>query len=182
MERRTLFKASAGGLLFLLLGQGAKTLVSQPSPLIRPPGTTSENHFLATCLRCGQCAQVCPCDALLLAGLETGLSAGTPYIVPRQQPCDLCMECLNVCPTGAIVPVEKEEAGMGLAVLDQDRCITWHGDVCKCCYARCPFFNKGIVLEDFARPVVDPEVCVGCGICEYVCILDPPAITIVKGE
>ena len=180
LERRTLIKASGGGLLFLLLGLGTKSQASQPSSLIRPPGTTSDSHFLASCLRCGQCAQVCTCDAIVMAGVEKGLSVGTPYIIPRKQPCNLCMDCVDVCPSGAILPVEKENAGMGLARVDKDRCVSWKGDICMSCYFRCPFYARGIILEDHTKPVVVDSVCVGCGICEYVCILNPPAIVVEK--
>lgn len=178
MERRTLIKASIGALLFPLLGLGAKSYTSQPSSLIRPPGTSSDSHFLAACLRCGQCAQACTCNAIVMVGMEKGFSVGSPCIVPRKQPCDLCMDCINVCPSGALLPVEKEKVAMGLAKIDQERCLSWLGDVCKACHSCCPFYDKGIFLEDYAKPVVDPDVCVGCGECEYVCILDPPAIVV----
>ncbi len=42
------------------------------------------------CVRCGQCVQACPYDALKLATLASGLSAGTPYFVARDIPCEMC--------------------------------------------------------------------------------------------
>ncbi|MFA6019322.1 MAG: 4Fe-4S binding protein, partial [Rhodospirillales bacterium] len=29
-------------------------------PRLRPPGAIDENEFLAACIKCGQCVQVCP--------------------------------------------------------------------------------------------------------------------------
>jgi len=187
LERRTLIKALAGGSLFLLIGQGTKSYALQSSALIRPPGAESERHFLAACLRCGQCAQACPSKAIVIADIGKGAAMGSPYIIPRQQPCDISkwrfnsgcdLECITACPTAALVPVEKEDVVLGVAVIDQERCMTWFGHSCRACYTNCPFPKKGIVLNEHGKPVVDPEVCTGCGLCEYVCINDPPAVVV----
>jgi len=37
---------------------------------IRPPGALDEHDFLASCIKCGQCVQVCPVEAIHLAGIR----------------------------------------------------------------------------------------------------------------
>jgi ferredoxin-type protein NapG/ferredoxin-type protein NapH len=170
---------SIGGVLSLLLGDDAG---ASELRLIRPPGALDETSFLATCLRCGQCAQVCPRHAIKIGKGEKGLSIGTPYIEPRQAACDLCLECIKVCTSRALRPVEKDKVRMGQAVINKDTCLAWQGDECKVCYTSCPFYNCVIKLEEHKRPVVDPDVCVGCGICEHVCIVTPAAATIKAGR
>ncbi|RLA64574.1 MAG: hypothetical protein DRQ88_00515 [Epsilonproteobacteria bacterium] len=89
--------------------------------LLRPPGALDESTFLASCIKCGQCVQVCPPQILDLAGLSKGFAIGTPYLTPREGACLLCkgLPCVLACPTGALDHdiTEGKEAEMGLAVL-----------------------------------------------------------------
>lgn len=154
--------------------------------LIRPPGAR-ENGLLDKCIRCGECMKVCPTSglqpSLLTAGLE-GL--WTPVLVPRLGYCDYsCNSCGQTCPTGAIPPLsldEKRRAVIGLAYIDENRCIPWADGVdCIVCEEMCPVPEKAIVLDvqrvarpdgtvaEVRRPRVIRERCIGCGICEYKC-------------
>jgi len=88
---------------------------------LRPPGALDEELFLASCIKCGQCLQVCPPQILKLAGISHGFGIGTPYIIPREGACILCsgLPCVLACPTGALnhdLSLGKD-AKMGLAVL-----------------------------------------------------------------
>ncbi len=72
---------------------------------LRPPGALLEKDFLASCIKCGQCVQVCPVEAISLADLIDGVGVGTPIIDPRQQACDFScdgLQCVLACPTGAL--------------------------------------------------------------------------------
>lgn len=154
------------------------------SPPLRPPGALPEQRFLATCIRCGKCAQACPYGSIRLAGILDGLSiAGTPLIRPRSIPCYLCMKCPPVCPSGALqrTVARKEEVRMGLARVDTARCLAWQGTLCRSCYDDCPIFDVAIRMDAELRPVVDERRCVGCGICENVCPVDPQAILVLPG-
>ena len=179
MERGAKIALFIGGVVSLLCGGfiGKK----RENNLIRPPGAQREPEFLATCLRCGKCAQVCPRGAIRIAHGDKGAAIGTPFIVPRQAACDLCLKCIPVCSSGALRPLGKSEVKMGLAEVNHNSCLAWQGDECKVCYTNCPFYNQAIKLEDHKRPIVDKTVCVGCGICEHVCIVEPAAITVQAG-
>lgn len=146
--------------------------------LIRPPGALEEDEFLAVCVRCGQCQQVCHYGSIKIAGGDRGISIGTPYLELRETPCYLCMECVKVCPSGALRPLEKEDVRMGIARVDRRNCLAWGGSACEICYLMCPFRKEAIVLQDFTKPLVDGEKCVGCGICEFACVKDSPAIVV----
>jgi MauM/NapG family ferredoxin protein len=153
------------------------------SPL-RPPGAKKEQDFLAACIRCGKCAQVCPYRSIRTASLLDGLvMMGTPYIGARTNPCYLCMKCPSVCPSGALDRglKRKENVRMGTAQIDRKTCLPWQGTLCRSCYQSCPIFNEAITLDDELRPVVDKKKCVGCGICENVCPLDPSAVVVRAG-
>lgn len=179
MERRNFLKLlAAGGIMGLFL-QGVK---GETAKLLRPPGAGDEMSFLAACARCGKCAEVCPLGCIEIAHGEAGLSMGTPYMTPLEHPCDLCMKCTEVCSTGALKKIPKEEVRMGVAVIDNDLCIARRDDDCQTCYRTCPQYGKAIKLEKRKYPVIDPDYCTGCGMCEHVCLGDPKAVHVQVRE
>ena len=167
-------------------GWGAVSVAKEASPaLLRPPGAEGEEAFLAACIRCGLCVEACPYDTLRPAPASAAAAMGTPYLAPRETPCYLCqnygkMRCIAACPTGALQPVEEKAAvRMGTAVINQSTCLAWNGIVCRACWHACPFPDAAIELDLRGRPIVHTNACVGCGICDHVCLTDPGSIAIV---
>jgi len=169
--------------------------------LIRPPGARPERDFLKRCLKCGVCMKACPTNAVQPTLFEGGLEGvWTPTLVPRLGYCDYkCNLCGQVCPTEAIEPLpleEKNKVKIGLASFDTTRCLPYaYGRECMVCEEHCPiptkaiyFVPEEITLRDGAkrvvkRPRVDPERCIGCGICENVCVFkDRPAIRVTSAN
>jgi ferredoxin-type protein NapG len=93
-----------GGVLGAALSGFLPLLYAQRQRL-RPPGALDEQDFLASCIKCGQCVQVCPVQAIKLADLVDGVGVGTPYIDARAQACDFscdAVQCILACPTGSL--------------------------------------------------------------------------------
>lgn len=188
--RRTVLTAAGSGAL-AGLAFAAQPLRSgaMPSPsLIRPPGALPEAEFQDLCIRCGACMKVCPTNMLQPTLLQAGVGGiWSPVAVPRLGSCEYdCTLCGQICPTGAIqnLPVEiKKKSKMGQAFFDPMRCLpyAWQKD-CLVCEEHCPTSPKAIWFEDreivknregakvtLKVPHVDPELCIGCGICEDKC-------------
>lgn len=110
---------------------------SGESARLRPPGALKdlldEQRFLASCIKCGQCVQVCPVEAIKLADLGDGFGIGTPFIEAREQACDFScdgLQCVLACPTGALTHEINypAESRMGFARLSRpDACLAVRG-------------------------------------------------------
>jgi MauM/NapG family ferredoxin protein len=199
-SRRKILASLAGGLLVLPLFRSGDAFEANSSPkLIRPPGATPEDEFLGRCIRCGQCMRVCPNNALHPTLLEGGWEGlWTPIMIARIGYCEpSCTLCTQVCPTGALIELSLEEKvgdedtppnRLGTAFLDRGRCLPWAmGTACIVCEEWCPTSPKSIYLREekflnrkgeevvLKRPYVDPEVCTGCGACEYACPVNDKA-------
>jgi ferredoxin-type protein NapG len=226
-------------------------------PRLRPPGALDEHEFLSSCIKCGQCVQVCPVQAIKLADLVDGFGVGVPYIDAREQACDFscdAVQCILACPTGSLtydkpkymptrevaalagkpILIAKEKDAeptlnlkerMGVARLVRpETCLAVKGkgfkgqargaafkgemrymdvdrwkpikvadhpyDVAECdlCVRECPIKGAISIETTFApdgsqrkQPVVH-EPCVGCGVCEMICPVEPAAIVIEQRE
>lgn len=195
LSRRATIAAALGGLAGLYLMRSdpqGRGLVYNPF-LLRPPGSLDEREFLKRCTGCGLCINVCPTGGLQPTLAEAGLEGlWTPHLVPLVGYCDYnCSLCGQVCPTGAIQPLpleEKQKFRIGLAAFDTTRCIPYaYGRDCIVCEEHCPIPQKAIYALDveitdrngqkvtLKQPRVDPDLCIGCGICENVCPYDDHA-------
>lgn len=153
---------------------------------LRPPGALDEEAFAETCARCFKCGGACPNDCIDFFGLADGLAyAYTPHIKPRTRGCILCGKCAEVCPTGALKPFGPEkddwlaQVDMGTAHVNKDMCFSFHGRTCGACYRACPLAGTAIKIGVFETPHVQPDHCVGCGLCEQACLHLPQAIRVI---
>jgi polyferredoxin len=207
-SRRTFLKAGGLALVggfFLFTGLGR---IQRNVNLIRPPGAREELDFMATCARCGECMKVCPTNVIQPAVFDAGIEGFfTPQLDFRRAYCDWnCNECGKVCPSQAIKELTLEEKRLkviGRAYIDRSTCIPWaEGRDCLVCQELCPTPEKAIVFDSSGTgagsgggqgagagagrhagvklPVVVPERCIGCGICEHACPVPSPAAIRVR--
>jgi len=201
--------AKAVGLgLVLLGGQALLRRPSLASGIIRPPGALPEKDFLAGCIRCYRCQDVCDAGAVQFFGEAAGKHFHTPYIDPARAACDLCMMCTQVCPTEVLAPLkpsQRSQVRMASVALEKDRCLSYKAKdlryqqrllrdlgvsavevearaerrgICGECYMSCPQRGRAIKYEagSFLAPLIYPDECVGCGLCEETCRM------VLKGE
>ena len=145
--------------------------VTKRVPLLRPPGAISEKQFLQACSRCDECIHACPKDAIQRAPKKMGfLVYNTPYIDPMRNPCVMCTElpCISACPDKALLPVQElTDVNMGYAILDKKKCQAYGDTFCQQCVIDCPV--PGAILQVKDKPVIDKNICTGCGVCMRSC-------------
>jgi MauM/NapG family ferredoxin protein len=205
INRRDFFARLATGAVTVagFTGTGwwmAKGSAGAPMACLRPPGALPEKDFLSTCIRCGRCIDSCPNRCILAfthaAGEELCMPPGpgqlnTPVIFPRRQACMLCngvnadeLLCTRSCPSGALRPTRKDAESirigvkMGIAEVDKHLCYSFNGASCGACVRACPFEGGALQAGLWEKPMVDEDLCVGCGLCERACIRYPQAIRV----
>lgn len=196
LNRRRLLESGVFAALFMLFARsGGRDENRSVRNIIRPPGSVDEPEFLERCIKCDECIKVCPTNVLQPALFEAGVEGiWTPIMVNKVGYCELnCTLCGQVCPTGAIQRIsiaqklgtgewEGRPVKTGTAFYDYGRCLPWSMDIpCVVCEEVCPTSPKAIYtkpveitrrdggITTLNRPYVDPQLCIGCGICEHEC-------------
>ncbi|MBP5573128.1 MAG: 4Fe-4S binding protein, partial [Bacteroidales bacterium] len=91
---------------------GLAVIIDKQAPkrdtALTPPGSISAHHLQKHCTACQLCISVCPNHVLrpstdLMHFMQPTMSFETGYCRPE------CTRCSQVCPTGAIKPITKEE-------------------------------------------------------------------------
>ena len=184
---------------FLVIGGSAvigaavvpKLLKGTPSPkAVMPPGALDFERFTSKCTACQLCVSNCPGKVLKPAALQYGLSG---FLQPRLDfdsgMCEFdCTTCSNICPNGALEPLtveRKKRLQIGLAEYFRKRCVVVTDQThCGACAEHCPTGAVHMVdwKDGLTIPKVEPELCIGCGGCEYICPVKPDKAIIVSGS
>lgn len=167
-----------------------KVAPERQTPLT-PPGSLSADNMATRCTGCQLCISECPNDVLrpstdLMHLMQPVMSYERGHCRPE------CTRCSNVCPAGAIKPIDKEEKSsiqIGHAVWIKKNCIPLtNGVSCGNCERHCPVGAIEMVPldpndeEGAYVPAVNEQACIGCGACEYVCPARPFSAIYVEGH
>ena len=157
---------------------------------ITPPGSISARNMQQHCTACQLCVSACPNHVLrpsadLNRFMQPTMSFEVGYCRPE------CTRCSQVCPTGAIKPITKEEKTTihtGHAVWVKDNCVVLTDGVsCGNCARHCP--TGAIQMVEYQHngqtvmiPSVEPTKCIGCGACENLCPSRPFSAIYIEGN
>ena len=170
------------------MGVSLKKELKRQQP-IAPPGVKSVDRLLQKCVSCHLCVTKCPSHVIKPALLEYGLGGiMQPMLYFDHGFCSYdCTICGDVCPTGAILPLTKEEkhhTQMGQVNFILENCIVYYDETsCGACSEHCPTQAVSMVpyKDSLTIPHIEPSICVGCGGCEYVCPAIPFKAIYVEG-
>jgi ferredoxin-type protein NapG len=186
-RRRMLLRSGLAGVGLMLLQPVAHwPLMKRVHARLRPPGSSEEDPFLGACIKCGQCVQVCPVNAITFADIDEGFGSAAPYIDARAQACDFscdALSCILACPTGALSHDirAKEDVRIGVARLTRpDACRARSGEGFSGT-ARGPDFRGRLRYEELDRwnaiPIADhPYEREICDLCVTECPIGDTAI------
>lgn len=156
---------------------------------IMPPGALNLSHFSEKCTSCHLCVSKCPSQVIKPSLLEYGISGMMqPMLSFENGFCNYdCTDCADICPTGALVPMDKETKNqnqMGVVQLDLEKCIVVKDETnCGACSEHCP--TQAVSMKAWKDaltiPFIDQRICVGCGGCEYICPAEPMKAIYVEG-
>ena len=167
-----------------------KVAPERQTPLT-PPGSLSAKNMAQHCTGCQLCISECPNQVLrpsddLWHLMQPVMSYERGYCRPE------CNRCSEVCPAGAIKPIETEvkaSTQIGHAVWIKKNCIPLTDGVsCGNCARHCPTGAIEMVLSDpddeesAEIPVVNEAICIGCGACENLCPARPFSAIYVEGH
>lgn len=167
-----------------------KKIPVRKTPIV-PPGALSAQNMKASCTACQLCVSACPNNILrpsnkLSTFMQPEMSFEIGYCRPE------CVECSQVCPTSAINPIttaDKSAISIGLAVWIKENCIVNKDEMqCDNCEYHCPTGAITMVERDpgysdsLKIPVIDKELCIGCGACENLCPARPFSAIYVEGN
>jgi ferredoxin len=158
---------------------------------IVPPGALSIKNMKNHCTACQLCVSACPNNILvpstkLATFMQPEITFEDGYCRPE------CVECSQVCPAGAIKPIttaDKSAISIGNAIWIKENCIVNRDEVqCNNCERHCPTTAITMIDRDpgysdsLKIPVIDKELCIGCGACENLCPARPFSAIYVEGN
>jgi len=167
-----------------------KVAPERQTPLT-PPGSLSAQNMALRCTGCQLCISECPNQVLrpsddLMHLMHPVMSYERGYCRPE------CNRCSEVCPAGAIKPIQKEvkaSTQIGHAVWIKKNCIPLTDGVeCGNCARHCPTGAIEMVPSDpddeesAYVPAVNEARCIGCGACEHLCPARPFSAIYVEGH
>ncbi len=177
-RRKFLIGGAAVGVL-LLAAKGsvllAKSAVEKFKKVIIPAGAKNLDDFANRCLNCNLCVQNCPMKIIKKADGDYPVV----HIDYTDGFCDYdCHRCSEVCPSGAIERIslaEKRKTQIGVALVDESKCIK-----CGLCVMKCP--RQIIKREDGGYSQISADECIGCGACQNACPVDAIAVVPVEKQ
>ena len=169
-------------------GKGRVELVA--SHAVTPPGSQNIRHFTGACTACHLCVSACPTKVLQPSLLEYGFfGMMQPHMDYDVNFCNYeCRRCSEICPTGAILPLTaetKRTTQIGVVRFEKRNCVVYIDETsCGSCSEHCP--TKAVRMVPYKGlltiPETTPEICIGCGACEYACPSTPYKAIVVDGH
>ncbi len=174
-----------------LSGKSKKSFIKQHA--ITPPGAIGLTHFQNKCTACHLCVSKCPANIITPAITEYGLAGFMqPTIKFENGFCNYdCTICTSVCPNHALQAIsveEKHALQVGKVNFILENCIVHsQNSNCGACAEHCP--TGAVVMKPFGNPEdaltipeIEPDYCVGCGACEYICPVRPFRAIYIDGN
>jgi len=131
---------------------------------IYPPYYDKKEDFL----KCSECETkdcLIACDEKIIQ-----IQNGIPTLNFSNSGCTFCDECANACQLGVLKAEFKKEKINAEMIINPKKCIAWNQTICFSCQDICG--ESAIIYKGMFNPVIDLDMCTGCGFCISVCPTD----------
>ncbi|MEZ5824668.1 MAG: ferredoxin-type protein NapF [Geminicoccaceae bacterium] len=128
---------------------------SRPDAVYRPPFASAA--FAELCRDCDQCVEACP------EGIVRLDESGWAMLDLAEGGCTFCGDCARACPTGAL----GGTANWSWRAEIGGSCLALKGVLCELCSDGCDVraIRMRPVIGGRRLPLLDRELCTGCGAC-----------------
>ena len=133
---------------------------------IRPPYSYEESLFQSKCRSCESkaCATSCEEEIIVIGSL------GSPILNLKAGGCTFCEKCAEVCEMD-VLSLEYGKATINARFsINTSACMAHNGSICFSCKEPC--IDDAILFKGLYNPVIDPDMCTGCGFCIGRCPTD----------
>jgi len=136
--------------------------------VVRPPYGQGESLFQSECTVCEDQRCVTGCEeGIILIGADR-----TPMLNFTQNGCTFCEACAKACDESGHKALNLSYPGYTTKVNAEFRiategCVAHHGVICFSCKEPC--LEDAILFNGMFNPVIDMDLCTGCGFCLHRC-------------
>ena len=159
-----------------LTQSGREQIAGQQETWGPAPPCLSYTLTLDSCIDCdGPCADACPQNIIGFYPADH-LKAAQAYLDFTDAGCTFCQACVDVCPA-AQSQSKNATTVLGTAFIDDERCFVSCGVTCISCNHCCPQY--AIQRNRHNTPVVNGDLCTGCGSCVAICPTQAISVKVV---
>ena len=137
----------------------------QEELIVRPPYGSSESLFQSGCVACESKACVASCEEEIIIIRADG----TPMLNFTKKGCTFCEACALACEP-AVLSLENTQTSEivnARFILSTTSCVAHNDVICFSCKEPC--IDDAILFNGMFNPVIDMNLCSGCGFCQSRC-------------
>ena len=146
--------------------------------IVRPPYGSTEELFQNQCMRCETkvCASSCEEQIIVIR------ADGTPMLNFSKKGCTFCEACALACPENvlSLENLQTSETINAKFIISPDTCVAHNGVICFSCKEPC--IDDAILFNGMFNPVIDMDLCTGCGYCLSRCPTNAIGYNAIKIE
>ena len=133
--------------------------------IVRPPYGFSESLFQSECVACEDKACVASCEEEIIV-IRAG---GTPMLNFSKKGCTFCEACAEACAPN-VLALENQHTSEQINarfIISTEACVAHNDVICFSCKEPC--IDDAILFNGMWNPVIDMNLCTGCGFCQSRC-------------
>lgn len=137
----------------------------QEELIVRPPYGSSESLFQSECVTCESKACVASCEEEIIIIRADG----TPMLNFSKKGCTFCEACALVCEPEvlSLENIHTSEIVNARFIISTTACVAHNDVICFSCKEPC--IDDAILFNGMFNPVIDMNLCTGCGFCQSRC-------------